>query len=506
MNIRPSADPAVSPIRVYFTADLIETTFFNITTQVLMSNVVREDIDNTNAVITVKIDKESYTPRFEEELKKYRDKGSFKGFRKGKVPMSFLKKAYGQAVLSEVVNGILQQELYEYISSADVTFLGQPIPSKESEMVTVDVKSMDDYEFKFDIGKAPEFEIKGLGEDNVYKMYDVEIPADTVNEELEMTRRRHGKQDKIEAPVEEQDIVKFEAVELDGDSPKEGGWESSFTILVDRIADEDVKKALIGKKPGEKIQFDINKLEDNQSEDYAKKYFLNMDEETMANTEVGNLFEGTISEITRVQPADLDQEFFDKQFGEGVVSSEEEAKAKIEEDIRKFYDRQAEALLFNDLREQLIEQNKEQIDLPDDFMKRWLVFSDERNTPELVEKDYPSFSDSLRWNLIRNKLVKTFEIEVTPDEIRSGFADRIREYMGGNVDDAILQGTTDRLLQDRQQVERLHDELLDEKMYARVREEVKVEKEPISVEKFGEVVSELRAKQAAIAAAAEEEE
>ena len=57
--------------------------------------IERTDFDELNAQLQVIIEPEDYLDRFKDELKKYKSKAHLKGFRKGKTPMSSLKKMYG---------------------------------------------------------------------------------------------------------------------------------------------------------------------------------------------------------------------------------------------------------------------------------------------------------------------------------------------------------------------------------------------------------------------------
>ena len=463
-----------------------------------MPKVVREDLDNLNAVLTVTIEKPEYEPRFEEELKKYRNKASFKGFRKGKVPLSFLKKAYGQSVLAELVNSMLQEEILKFLREDETSYLGQPIPSDDQQQIDFDLKSLGDYEFKFDLGIAPEFEVQGLSPDSKFEQFEVTITDELVEQDLDIARRRLGERVSVDVVIEENDLVQLQARELEGDAPKEGGREATFSILVDRIADEKVKKEILTKKKGDELRFNIFKLETNETEEYAKRYLLHMTEEEIESTPVGEQFVGTITEVSRIQPAELNQEFFDKHYGEGEITSEQEARDRIRDEIRQFYLRQSEGLLFRDFQEFLMEKNRPQLELPDAFMKRWLQWSDEQNTAELIDKDYENFADSLRWSLIRGKLARQFEIKVTTDEIRAGFAERIKTYMGGAFGDPmLLERTIDRLIQDEKQVESVVEDLTSYKLFERIKAEVSVTPKPIGNEEFQEVVRKVREEQAA---------
>ena len=155
-----------------------------------MPKVVREDIDNLNATLTITIDKGDYQSKFESELGKYRKQAHMKGFRRGKTPLSVVKKMYGKAVLGEVINDMLQKELFDYLNEKKIDILGQPIPSKDQEQVDIDPKDMSNYEFKFDLGIAPDFEIKGLDKKNTFQKYVVDPKKKMIDTELENSRKR----------------------------------------------------------------------------------------------------------------------------------------------------------------------------------------------------------------------------------------------------------------------------------------------------------------------------
>ena len=158
----------------------------------LLPKVVREDIDNLNAVVTVTIGKEDYEPKFKKELNDIRKKASIKGFRKGKTPMSFLKKMYGKGLLSDIVTEMLQNELSELMANKEVTFLGRPIPASDQKPVNFDLGELEDYTFKFDLGKAPDFEVKGIDEKSGYDYFKVKVGDDKVDESVTMIQKRFG--------------------------------------------------------------------------------------------------------------------------------------------------------------------------------------------------------------------------------------------------------------------------------------------------------------------------
>lgn len=472
-----------------------------------MPKVVREDKENLSAELTMTITKDDYVPKLDSEMKKYRKKAQLKGFRKGKVPMGVVRKMYGQALLVEVINDTIQKEIAKYLTDEKIEILGQPLPSDDQQELEFDVNNLEDYEFKFDLGLAPEFELSGLSADSAFDRYAVEIPAAMLDKEVEQARKKFGNRESVDSKIEENDVVTLSAEELEDDAIKLGGWASTFSILVDRIESEEVKKDILSKKKGDKIKFNIYELEKNSTEESVRKYLLNVGEAD-SDVEIGNEFEASIDEIQRILPAELNQEFFDKAFGEGNVKSEEEARAKFEEEISKYYDKQAESLLFRDFQDFLLEKND--IELPDTFLKRWIKTSNENTTEEIIEKEYENFSKNLQWSLIKGKIVKQFDLSVSEEEIFEGFKERVRGYFQGYGDELIVLNTANRLMEDQKQVDQLYQELMSDKLFEAVKEVVKINDNKIGAEDFDAVIKkahdEVKASQNAAQVQAPEEE
>ncbi|MCB9276296.1 MAG: trigger factor [Lewinellaceae bacterium] len=473
-----------------------------------MPKVVREDIDNLNAVLTVTIEKNDYASKLDSELSKYRKQAHMKGFRKGKTPMGVLKKMYGRGVLADVINNMLQKELYDYLEQEDIRILGQPLPSDSQEPIDFDIRELHDFVFKFDLGIAPEFDVKGIDGSNSFKKMEVEVPAEMVSEELDAARRRHGQRTLPTDDIQENDILKMEARELEGGQPKEGGVHSEFSILVRSISNEATRNELLTKKLGDTLKLNIFELEGDKDEKYIRRYYLNLGEEDQR--EVGQEYEVTINEVSRIEPAELNQEFYDKYLGEGQAGNEEEARAKIVENVSKHYGAQSEALLYRDMQDSLMEQNP--LTLPEAFLKRWMKATNEEVADEVIEEEFPKFVKNLQWSLIRSKLVRHFDIRVEEEEMLETIRRQVRNYFGGNpfpgMED-IVNNTAARMLEDEKQRERAFDEVLADKLYAALVEVMDIQAEKLSLEAFEAEVEKAReASQASHApqAGAEEEE
>lgn len=470
---------------------------------IAMPKVVREDIDNLNAVLTVTLEKEEYEPKFRSELGKYQKQAHMRGFRKGKTPISVIKKMYGKSVLAEVINEMLQKELSGYLTGEDLRILGQPLPSEDQEPIDFELKDLHNYTFKFDLGLAPEFEVQGVSPETSFEKTEVEVSEEMINEELEAARKRHGERQFVEDDIRENDMVKLSAREMDGAAPKEEGIESEFSVLVSSITNEDAKQQLLSGKKGDTFRLNLFELEEGKDEKYVRKYFLNLGDDD--EREAGREYEAEVVEVSRIMPAELDQEFFDKFFGEDEVSSEQEARDKIREQIEKFYSGQSEALLFRDMQERIMELNE--LSLPESFLKRWMKSNNENLTDKIIEKEYGAFAKNLQWSLIRSKLVKRFDIEVRSEEVLETLKNRIRGYFGGVAPgmEHIIDSTAARLMEDEKQVEQAFEEVLSDKLYEALAAEVGINVKKVSREAFEEIVSNAREDSAASSAEEEEE-
>ncbi len=449
-------------------------------------SVVRTDKSPIEAELAVVIARDDYEPKLKEELKKYQQKAHMKGFRKGKVPMSVIRKMYGRSMLADVINDMVQKQLGGYIQEEKLDILGQPLPSEDQQSYDFLLSELEDFEFKFDVALSPELEVVGVDDGTTYEQNLVEVSDKMIDDDLEAARKRSGKEVHPESGVEEEDSITFEAIELEGDEVKKKGFETTFKILVSQIDNQEVKDKVIGGKVGDKIRFDIFELEKDRTDDYVRKYLLNITDEE-EDLVVGRWYEGRIKEITRIEPADLDQEFFDKAFPEQGITTEEEARGKIKEHIEKFYERQSEALLFKDFQDKL--QVLNEVDLPDAFLKRWLLASNEELSQEQLDKEYPIFSRNLLWTLIERSIKNKYELKVEIEEVKEVLKAQLMQYMGGyQMQDAMLDEYVERMLGNQEQFNKAYEEKMSDKVFEAIKEHVNIEEKRVSLEEFQDLI------------------
>ena len=452
-----------------------------------MSKIVKEDVGNLNSILSITIGEEDYGSKLKSELIKYRQKVNIKGFRKGKTPIGLVKKMYGKAIMAEVINESISQTLNDYIIQEKLAILGQPIPVNPDGPIEFDIKDLKEFDFKFEIGLSPSFEVQGVFEGQVFDRYEIEFTESMVDESLEHHRKNHGENEPVDTLILEKDIVEFDAEELEGDDLKENGWATTFSVLVGDQTNDEVKAELLTKKQGDKIRFNINEIEKGSSREHVEKYLLNITaEETQ---EIGAHFEALIKTVKRRSLAELNQEFFDKAFGEGKVTTQAEARAFLKEQIEKYYIPAVDSVLFKEIKDKLIEENN--FEVPGAFLKKWIKLTNKGVTDEQVEKEFPTFVESLRWSLITGKLNKRFDLEVTDDEIFETIKAQIRSYFQGFGDELVILNMANKMMEEKTQVEQIYQEILAKKLFSALKEVVKVNPKPIALDDFNKMVDEL---------------
>jgi len=455
-----------------------------------MPTIVREDHDDLNVTLTLNIPKEDYAPKFKSKLKEYSKTASLKGFRKGQVPLPVIRKMFGKKALLDIINETVGKELGDYLEAADFDILGEPL-AIEQEDFALNTKELRDYIFKFDLGLVPEFEVKGL-DNNAFNRHDVTVSDKMVEDDLADALKKVGEQKTIEGAIEEEDVIKLEAVELSGPLPKEGGLTPSLTLSVKDLT-AATKALIIGRKTGDTFRYDVTQLEEGKEKAFIERYFLGLNPDAEETVAYNNQFEGTIKEVTRVIPANLDQDFFDKYFGPGNVSTEAEAKKKMKWNIKRYYDNQADGLLFGEIVAQLKEAN--QVPLPTDFLARWIKQTGKVTAGKTAAQEVEGMQEGLRWSMIQKKLAKQYDIKVEEEEIRSFLRAQIVQYFGGQDYGDLMNDMVEKMTKDEKQVNNAYNQILANKLFEKLKRVITTNEITISTEEFEEVLKAERAKE-----------
>jgi trigger factor len=448
-----------------------------------MPNVVRTDIDALNAVLVVNIAKEDYLPKVKKDMKTFAQRSPMKGFRPGKTPQKLVQNMYGTEFVMDAVNKTLQDTLNDYLQTEKPEIFGQPIGSVEQPDFKFDPKNPSDFAMNFDLGIMPKFDVQGL--DGVaFDRYVVQVDPAKIDAELENRRKQAGETKEVEDNIQSNDMVYLYAKEHGGSLVKE-----DLTLSMNWLNDEmqDVFKT---QKVGDQLTVNIFQLEKETTPQYVRKYFLGIDDAD--NREIKENFDVKITKVTRVVPAEFNEEFFQKQFG---VATEAEARAELNKTLGGNYVAQADALLIRDFQLRLMESNR--FDLPDGFLKRWLLTQNDKNTPEIVESGYEGFAQNMRWTLVRSKIAKEAGIEVSDEDLKAHYGAKIRGYLGGMaIDDAFVDSLIEKVFADEKQFSELYEDVMTEKTFDVMKSRATLVEKPVSSDEFDSIMAAARAEAA----------
>jgi trigger factor len=441
-------------------------------------NVTKQQIDELNAVISIAIAPADYNQKVEDILRDYRKKANIPGFRKGNVPSGVIRKMYGESILADEVNKMLGQQLYDYIQNEKIETIGQPIPSTQ-ETEKPKIKLGNSFEFKFDIGVQPSFEV------NITKLkmdyYTIKVDAELIDKYAKDMARRFGSMREVEE-VSADCMVNGAVNETDKNgNPVEGGLHSHPSIVLEYLEKEASKKILIGKRAGDTFPF--------VPADFAKgdadlAAMMGIDRRDL-DLLTGKYFTFTVKKMHELTPAAIDQSLWDKVFGEGAVKTESEFRDKLAEELKKSLVQDSDKLLVKHLQDTLKEKLK--LKLPDEFLKRWLKSSNEQTTDEDIEKEYPEFAEGLRWQLIEKQIAKENNVDVSYEEalVRTKmlFQAQMAGY-GSQVGDEELERAAANYLNKNEDSKRIFDQIFFEKLLNLYKDSIVLKNKEVTFDEF----------------------
>lgn len=446
-------------------------------------NVTKNQIDDLNATIKIQLDKDDYATRVSDALKDYQKKAVIDGFRKGKTPFGIIKKMYGKAVLIEEINKLIGESLSNYIQENDLNILGEPLPSEtEQKELNLDEES---FEFVYDIALSPAMNVK-LSKREKVPYYIIKVDDEMIDKQIESICKSNGELTPVDT-IEGSEYVKGELIELGEDGkPKEGGIHvEDASLSVEHMKDEEQVKVFTGKQAGNEVIFNPSKAYPNKT-DYAALLQISKEEAEHVTSD----FCFIISEIKRYVEAEVNQALFDKVYGEDNVKSVEEFRARVKEDLAKQFKAHSEYRLTVDARDKMLKKNEDVV-LPEAFLKRWMLATNKELTQEAVDKDFDSYRDEFKWQLIKGDMIKENNIKVEDEDMkvvgREVAAAQLQQYGLYGLSDEQLDGFAVRLLENEKQRASLYDRALENKIFSVIKEGVKLEEQEISMEDFGKL-------------------
>ena len=478
-----------------------------------MAEVTYEKTGPVTGRIQLAFSKDELSKQLNDELKKESKKVSVKGFRKGKVPLSALRKLMGNQVFGPMLDRTIQQQLFGYIEENDIKLIFSPIPDESEQVDPISATNIKDLKLTYDLGLEPDFELQ-LPEQSFTK-YVLKTDEAFLDERLTSLRKQRGStEDLEEGNIEENDILKVTIQEVEGDISND------TTLYLDSLSD-GVKEQLLGQPVGTSITVDdLTTVEKESTEASVKKYLLDLDgdkaneDESLEEVEVdtvGDFDEAdedeqefdegrqvkktandvdltgksstiTVNSLSRLTPAELDEAFFIQFDPSGEVTNEEQLRERLAANASAGFNQQGVSMANFEIQRALVEGND--FEVPTELMKK-LSKGDS-------EKDFELFERSVRWMLIRNKIAEQKEVELQYEDVREEALQSLLKMLGGQrpdfLTDEFLDNYIQNMLKDDKQREELSSNALEKKIMNAVREDVTLVEQPLTVEEFNETI------------------
>lgn len=428
-------------------------------------------VDDLTFRLNVTIEKADALEKRKKALNNYRRTAEIKGFRKGMAPMSLIEKMHGMSALIDAVNDLIAEQLNNYIQENKLNVLGEPLPNDELQK-KIDWDNDTVYEFVFDVALAPQVKVE-ISKDDKIVCYNPTVEDKDIDAAKSNILKQYGKLEDTDA-VKEEDFIVADLVQ--GETKVEGTY-----ITLKQMSD-DSKKIFLGKMAGDSFEINVNEVFTNEAD---RASLLKVKKEELATVEP--LWTVTIKEIKTFVDAEENQDLYNRMYGEGVVNSADEFKAKIVERIKEEYAQESEYRFMLDAREYFL--NKLNIPVPEAFMKRWLhVVNEGKVTMEEIEKEFDLFLKDFRWQMIRGAILKDNNLTVAKEDVLK-VATNIARYqfaMYGinNVPEEHLAQYAEKLLADEKQNRRIIEKAEEDKAIAFIKENVTVEPKEIAIEEL----------------------
>jgi trigger factor len=430
--------------------------------------VSKKDIDKLNSVLSVEIQKKDYESNVDKVLKDYRKRANIPGFRKGHTPIGLIKKQYGMSVKVDEINKLMQKGLSDYLNTEKLAILGNPIPVEKNE---IDWNS-DVLAFDFEIGLSPEFDVN-LKNKKAIPSYEIDVDKKMIDDQIKNIQNQYGKlvsRDKVEDGFEINGTFSNEEFEV----------ENKSNFKLENVKGKSNKEILSNLKLGESVDLKTKGLFKNESD---LSFHLKLNDENKDKIKTVNF---SLNEINERQPADLDQELFDKLFGKDSVKTVTELKKKLKSDAESNFVNQTDQKLLNDVTEYLIENTK--FNLPDEFLKKWMQTAGEKKLSVVeAESEYEKSEKGIRYQLIEGQIITENKLDISFEELKDFagtlVANQMRQY-GQEPDETQIEGIVSNVLTNPEETRRISEQLMSNKILTFFKENAPLKQKKVGFDAF----------------------
>ena len=438
--------------------------------------------------MTLSVEEEDYRDGVEKALKEYRKKTNIPGFRPGMAPMGLIKRQYGTAVKVDTINKIVGEKMYDYIKDNKIQMLGEPLPSDKQE--AIDIEGPAPYTFIFDIAVAPEFSITLSGEDTI-DCYTIKVDDKAVDDRIDMLAARAGRYEKVDN-YEGNDMLKGTLRELDAEgNVKTDGITAEDAVLMPMYIKVEEQEALFeGAKLGDTVTFNPKKAYPENDVEVAS--LLKKKKEEVAD--LTSDFAYQITEISRFTKAPVDQDLFDMIYGEDVVTSEEQFREKLTEQIKYENSTETDFKLLQDIRK-YCEDKVGDLTFPEALLKRVMLSKNKgEGAEEKIEKNFELSLKELKWHLIKEQLIEQFGIKINDEDVKASAKEFARiqyaQYGMNNLPDEYIERYADDLLKKQENLDGIIDRSIDNKIEECVKNTVKLNNKEVTADEFNKLINE----------------
>ncbi len=433
------------------------------------------------ATLTIEIPSEEYLKLVDKKLREYRKTVDLKGFRKGKAPLNLLRSRFGNSILFEEINQLIDTEVQQFIQNEKLRVLGPPIPKNTLD---TSIQRPQDVKMDIEIVYVPAFEVQGIDVEQLLPYYEVEVSEEAFQEEVKQLRKQHssGFEEGVTI-VQDKDMLQVALRELENGEVKEDGmFEESTYITLDKVADE-LKDQLIGASVGDKIEASLYDLDNALTPEQAGRFFYDLEEVDVEQLNTATELE--ILEIKRLKIAELDEEFFKKVYPEDEFEDKEAFLARFKEDVANQYQPQINNIYYRHIYETLTEANKD-MELPKEFLRDWLKESGEE---DLSDERLDGFLGRLRWSLILDQLSEQRAIEVTQQDIEQRLRYALAQQYGFQIPPyhPLFDGHVEELMKDENTVRRYAEQILETKVLRSLDEDFGKDIKTVTPEELDEI-------------------
>ena len=444
--------------------------------------------DKINGLLTMTIEPADYQEQVEKTLKNYRKKAQVPGFRPGMVPMGMIKKQYGTAVKVDEINKLMGEKLYGYIQENKIQMLGEPLPNEEKQ-VPQDFEKDGDLTFVFDIAVAPEFKAELTGKDKI-DYYQIKVEDKLIDDQVQMYASQAGEFVKAET-FSGNDTITGDMRELDAEgNTKEGGITTEGAMVMPAyIKDEDQKKLFDGCKAGDIITFNPKKAYPDNDAEVAALLKVQKDDVKDLTAD----FSYQITEIRHFQPAEVNQQLFDRVFGEGTVTDEKSFRQKIADSLQAQLVQNSDYKFLLDIRAHM-EKKVGKLEFPEALLKRVMLQNNKDKGADFVEKNFEGSINELKWHLIKEQLVAAQEIKVEEADLKAVAKEVVRQqfaqYGMANVPEDVLEQYADEQMKKRENLDNYVDRAVDQKLMEKLKTVVKLNEKKVTLDEFNKMMQE----------------